>query len=239
MRILLMILQVGSLLIFSAEYHALCNSFFLVIQSNSFTEANSFDQSWSFQLCLQIFFVHLRDLSGTELCKEELFHFACHLLICGLAFVSCLEWDESVVERNDVHGGDLAWRSRVGFTIANLVIVAELLVLALLDGLPAQAVRDVGHQDECEEETEGQVGLPVLYFAVEQDDVEPDVGDDRPDGRDGEHACVLNFLDTQGSSIFLALLLSSLVVILIYRVNRDAGDNEEIKGGRSHDRGRA
>lgn len=127
----------------------------------------------------------------------------------------------------------------MGFSIGNLVVLAVLVVLALLHGLPAQAVRDVSHQDECEEETEGQVGLPVLYFAVEQDDVEPDVGNDRPDGRDGEHACVLNFLDAQGSSVFLALLLSSFVVLLIYRVNRDARDDEEVKGSGSHDRGRA
>ena len=66
----------------------------------------------------------------------------------------------------------------MSFSIGNLVLLAVLVVLALLHGLSAQAVRDVSHQDECKEETEGQVGLPVLDFSVEQDDVEPDVGND-------------------------------------------------------------
>ena len=109
---------------------------------------------------------------------QEVFHFTCHLLFLRLAFLPSLDGNESSIEFNDVHGGDSAGNTRVGFSISDFVVVAELLVFAVLHRSSAAAVSNVGHQDQCEEEPEGQVGFPLLNFRIKEDDVEPDVGND-------------------------------------------------------------
>jgi len=88
----------------------------------------------------------------------------------------------------------------------NSCIGTVLCIFASFDGPGTQAISSVGHDDEDKEAAKGDVGLPLFDDAVEKYNVEPDVGQDGPDRRDGEHARVLNFLHAMGGAQSLTSL---------------------------------
>lgn len=108
--------------------------------------------------------------------------------------------------------------------------MAKLVIFTLLHGLSSETVCNVGHEDECKEETKCQVGFPLLHDAVQQHNVKPNVRNDRPNRRDREHSRVLHFLDALRCFVFSKLLLGSFIVGLVDGVNGNAGDDEEVKG---------
>ena len=120
-----------------------------------------------------------------------------------------------------------------------MIAVSILLIFALLQRLLTAAICDICHNDECEEETEGQICFVILDDSIEQADVNPDIGDNRPASGDKKYTDILHFLDAFGRVAIEQLLLLACVVVLIHRVDRDTRNEQEVEGSGAHDCGRA
>lgn len=106
----------------------------------------------------------------------------------------------------------------------------KLVLFTFSHGLSSQTVCNVSHEDECKEETKCQISFPLLHDAVQQHNVKPNVGNNRPNCSDRENSRVLHFLDAQRCFVFSKLQLGSYIVGLVDGVNGNARDDEEVKG---------
>ena len=175
---------------------------------------------------------------------EVRFHFSRHLLILLIGYFTLLKRDQLVVEVDcsfDLDEGELLFGALRRLTaVLSLNVMAILGLLAALDRLATKAVGDVGHDDKDEEEAEGEVGFPWLDDAVEEDDVKPDVGNDRPGGSNSEDTSVRNFLDSLDLTLRKKFhLLSAVVVSFRHSIDRYSRDDQEVEGGRADDSRRA
>ena len=97
--------------------------------------------------------------------------------------------------------------------------MTKRFVLTPLECPAAQAVSNIGHQNESEEEAERQIGLPFFHDAVKEHNVEPDVGNNGPDCSNGKNSRVLHLLDATRRACVITLLLRPSIVVLVYSVD--------------------
>ena len=205
-----MIFEHVSTLVLSSQNCSFSDSFFLVRDTNSLTVVDPLNERWAIKLFFERVLGNLRDLGSSELCHKELLHLVSDVLVLGFAGLSSLNGKKLIVKVDGIKSFDVVELSLALVSLS--LVVSESFVLSRLHGSCAEAISDVSHDDEHEETSEGDVGLPLFHDSIKKYYVEPDVSKDRPDGSDSKDTGVLNFLHTNRGSIFLALLLGSVIV---------------------------
>ena len=135
--------------------------------------------------------------------------------------MTCLKREQLLIEVIRLQGRDtrkilLSCLISVDLCFLAHFILSILSILALLDSLTSKTVSDVCHDDEHEEESKGKIGFPLLNDPVKEDNVEPDIGDDRPAGGDRENACIRNFLNAPLCTIIVDIRIRPLIVIIVH-----------------------
>ena len=132
---------------------------------------NSLDQGGTLQFLFQQVLVYFTNAGSSEVDVEELLHLGGHLLILFVGGIALLKWNEFLIELHGGHDRDAAklLSLNVRLVLVSNCVLTILLVLTALNSLSAQAVGNVGHDDQKEEETKGEVSLPLFDSLVEQD----------------------------------------------------------------------
>ena len=159
--------------VFTTHNFVLSDSLFGSGHGNGLTMDNSLDQGGALQFLFQQVLVYFTNAGSSEVDVEELLHLGGDLLILFVGGVALLKWNEFLIELHGSHDRDAAklLSLNVRLVLVSNCVLTILSVLSTLNSLSAQAVSNVGHDDQKEEETKGKVSLPLFDNFVEQADV--------------------------------------------------------------------
>lgn len=205
---------------FVAECLSLQNLGSLALQhaAEAFAIFSFLDNSFSFDLLLEVSQVHFVDVVVTHLSLQECLEGRLPLQLSGLHLII----SSVVLQYSDelccVHDGKLGGR------------IDLVLGIAALVGYE-------GHNDENGEESQGEPSFVGLNFFVTKALVHPDIGQDGEDSGDSEHFGLFNLLHSLDCLVFLNFLISSLVRLRGHCHDGYAGNNQQVEGRRSNNSG--
>lgn len=186
--VLLVVFERLSTSVLSRENRSFCDCLFFVSDCNCLAVVDPLQERWSVKLHFQVVVWNFSNLGGAKISIEELLHLNSDVLVFRFDSVALFKSNELFVKVScfkDLYVIEL----RLAQVFRSL-IVPVLLVFPLLNSPRAQTVCSVGHQDQHKEAAKSHVGFPLFHNSVDQDDVEPNVGDDGPNSCNGEDTCV-------------------------------------------------